>query len=124
MTDALSSRARSSRERLNRLLALAARGADGRAALLDDLVDLLADWPADYAQAMRATFETLFEKTAREADPATRTRLAQRLADAACVPVELLNDFYFEADAATRARILARNACADDADGGAQAADG
>ena len=33
-----------------------------------ELADLLLDWPADYAQAMRAPFEALFEKTAREAD--------------------------------------------------------
>ncbi len=119
MTDALSSR-----ERLNRLVALAAQGAAGRAALLDELVDLLGDWPADYAQAMRGTFEALFEKTAREADGATRARLAGRVAEAAGLPVELLNDFYFDASAPLRARILARNACADDADGPTQPIDG
>jgi hypothetical protein len=119
MTDALSPR-----ERLNRLLALAAQGAQGRVALLDELVDLLADWPADYAQAMRGTFEALLEKTAREADAETRAKLAGRLAAAAGVPVELLNAFYFEAPPALRARILARNADAADRDAVPPAASG
>jgi hypothetical protein len=105
MTDALSSR-----ERLNRLLDLAARGDAGRAALLDELADLLLDWPAGYAQAMRAPFEALFEKTAREADAPTRAALAERLEGAAGLPVELLNTFYFEAPAGLRACILAYDA--------------
>jgi hypothetical protein len=119
--------AQSSRDRLNHLLELAAQGAAGRAGLLDDLADLLTDWPADYAQAMRGPFEALFEKTAREADCGTRTLLAARLADHGELPVALLNGFFLDADAATRAHILKRNAALDDdaADAGpVRAADG
>ncbi len=101
------------RERLNKLLELAARGPVGRAALLNELADLLLHWPADYAQAMRGPFEALFEKTAREADGLTRARLAQRLEGHGDLPVALLNEFYFDAPSSLRARILSRNAAMD-----------
>jgi hypothetical protein len=104
----------SSRERLGFLLDLAAQGEAGRAALLDELAALLVDWPADYAQAMRAPFEALFEKTAREAAPGLRASLAERLVDHEELPVALLNDFFLDAAPATRARILKRNAALDD----------
>src|SRR5665213_3107196 len=71
--------AQAPRERLNHLLELAAQGPAGRAALLGELADLLLDWPADYALAMRAPFEALFEKTAREVDAQTRVDVARRL---------------------------------------------
>jgi len=105
----------SSRERLGRLLELAAGGAEARAALLDDLADLLLDWPLDYAQAMRAPFEALLEKTAREADGPTRARLAARLAGHEELPVALLNEFFLDAQDAMRANILKRNEAMDDA---------
>ncbi|HWA91863.1 MAG TPA: hypothetical protein VG889_17625 [Rhizomicrobium sp.] len=114
--------AQSSRERLNHLLELAAQGEAGRAGLLDDLADLLTDWPADYAQAMRGPFEALFEKTAREAGRGTRARLAARLAFHDELPVALINGFFLDADAATRAHILKRNAALDDDDGEPQPA--
>jgi len=107
----------SSRERLNHLLDLAAQGAQGRDALLAELAELLTDWPADYAQAMRAPFEALFEKTAREAAPATRAALAERLAGHAELPVALLNEFFLDAPAPARALILKRNADLDPDDG-------
>lgn len=105
-----------SRERLNRLLELAARGAAGRTALLDELVSLLTDWPHDYAQAMRAPFEALFEKTAREAEKEVRARLAARLADHEELPVALLNAFFLDAPGELRVHILKRNAALDDAE--------
>jgi hypothetical protein len=105
----------SSRERLGRLLDLAAGGADARTALLGQLADLLLDWPADYAQAMRAPFEALFEKTAREADAATRAELAARLAGHAELPIALLNEFFLDAPEPMRADILRRNDACDDA---------
>jgi hypothetical protein len=105
----------SSRERLGRLLELAAGGADARTALLGQLADLLFDWPQDYAQAMRAPFEALFEKTAREADAATRAGLAARLAGHAELPVALLNEFFLDAPEPMRADILRRNDARDDA---------
>ena len=105
----------SSRERLGRLLELAAGGADARTALLGQLAGLLLDWPQDYAQAMRAPFEALFEKTAREADAATRAELAARLAGHAELPVALLNEFFLDAAEPMRADILRRNDSRDDA---------
>jgi hypothetical protein len=105
--------AQAPRERLNRLLDLAARGPVGRAALLGELADLLLDWPADYAVAMRGPFEALFEKTAREVDAATRAAIAARLDGHEELPVSLLNEFYFEAPIALRARILALNEATD-----------
>jgi hypothetical protein len=105
----------SSRERLGRLLELAAGGAEARAALLGDLADLLLDWPMDYAQAMRAPFEALLEKTAREADGPTRAHLAARLAGHEELPVALLNEFFLDAQDTARASILRRNEARDDA---------
>jgi hypothetical protein len=106
--------ASSSRERLNRLLDLAARGEAGRTALLGELAALLLDWPSDYAQAMRGPFEALFEKTAREADPETRAALADRLTEHDALPVALLNEFFLDASPLARARILKRNEALDD----------
>lgn len=115
--------ASSSRERLNHLLDLASRGEDGRAALLGELAALLLDWPSDYAQAMRAPFEALFEKTAREAGRDTRAALAERLAEHDALPVALLNEFFLDASPLARARILKRNEALadDDGDGAADA---
>jgi hypothetical protein len=105
----------SSRERLGRLLELAAGGAAAHAALLGELADLLLDWPADYAQAMRAPFEALLEKTAREADAPARAGLAARLAGHEELPVALLNEFFLDAPDAMRVHILKRNDALDDA---------
>jgi hypothetical protein len=102
-----------SRDRLNHLLDLAAQGPDGRAALLDDLAGLLIDWPADYAQAMRAPFEALFEKTARETDRFGRAAVAPKLAGHDELPVALLNEFFLDAPTPLRSEILKRNAALD-----------
>src|SRR5579862_1176920 len=107
----------SSRERLSYLLDLAAQGAEGRAALPDELARLLVDWPADYVQAMRGPFEALFEKTAREATPEMRAALAERLADHDELPVALLNEFFLDASPAARAHILKPNAALDEVNG-------
>ncbi|HTT96628.1 MAG TPA: DUF2336 domain-containing protein [Rhizomicrobium sp.] len=101
--------AQAPRERLNHLLDLAAQGPAGRAALLGELADLLLDWPADYALAMRAPFEALMEKTAREVDAQTRMDVARRLEGHAELPVAVLNEFFLEAPHGLRARILALN---------------
>lgn len=110
------------RERLNHLLELAGQGAAGQAALFGELAELLLDWPADYAQAMRAPFETLLQKTAREVDAPTRAALAQRLRGHDELPVCLLNEFFLDAPCDVRARILARNEM-DGADSGEPAGD-
>jgi hypothetical protein len=101
--------AQAPRERLNHLLELAAQGPAGRVALLNDLADLLLDWPADYAQAMRAPFEALLEKTAQEVDAPVRAAIAPRLEGHEELPVSLLNEFFLEAPCKLRARILALN---------------
>jgi hypothetical protein len=101
--------AQAPRERLNHLLELAAQGPAGRVALLNDLADLLLDWPADYAQAMRAPFEALLEKTAQEVDAPVRAAIAPRLEGHEELPVSLLNEFFLEAPCGLRARILALN---------------
>ena len=105
--------AQTPRERLNKLLELAAKGPAGRTALLSELADLLLDWPANYAQAMRGPFEALFEKTAREADGLTRARLAARLEGHEELAVSILNEFYFDAPSGLRIRILSRNEAID-----------
>jgi hypothetical protein len=101
--------AQAPRERLNHLLELAAQGPAGRVALLNDLADLLLDWPADYAQAMRAPFEALLEKTAQEVDAPVRAAIAPRLEGHEELPVSLLNEFFLEAPCGLRTRILALN---------------
>jgi hypothetical protein len=101
--------AQAPRERLNHLLELAAQGPAGRVALLGELADLLLDWPADYALAMRAPFEALLEKTAREVDAQTRVDVAKRLEGHDELPVAVLNEFFLEAPCGLRARILAMN---------------
>ena len=101
--------AQAPRERLNHLLELAAQGPAGRNALLNDLADLLLDWPADWARAMRAPFEVLLEKTAREVDVPARAALAARFEGHDELPVSLLNEFFLEAPQGLRARILALN---------------
>ncbi len=98
------------KERLSHLLELAGQGPAARAALLGELADLLLDWPCDYAQAMRAPFEALLEKVAREVDAPARAALAERLAGHDEIPVALLNELFLEAPKEFRARILARNA--------------
>ncbi|MBV8977834.1 MAG: hypothetical protein JO261_00570 [Alphaproteobacteria bacterium] len=103
----------SSRERLNRLLDLASRGPGAAATLLDELADLLLDWPIDYAQAMRGPFEALLEKTAREADAPARARLLTRIAGRPELPLSLCNTFFLDAEAEARMRILERNAALD-----------
>lgn len=102
--------------RLAHLLALADQGPGLRAALAEEVADLLMDWPSDYPAAMRATFEALLEKASRDVDAQTRARLVARIggdpADplaARILPLEDLNPIFFSASPAIRSRILARN---------------
>jgi hypothetical protein len=115
--------AQAPRERLNHLLDLAVQGPAGRAALLGELADLLLDWPADYALAMRAPFEALMEKTAREVDAQTRMDVARRLEGRDELPVAVLNEFFLEAPHGLRARILALNDVLDTDESDAAAVD-
>jgi len=62
-------------EKLSYLLELADQGPALRAALAEEVAELLADWPSDYPQSMRGICETLLAKAARDVDAPTRARL-------------------------------------------------
>ncbi|MEI9989957.1 MAG: hypothetical protein WDM86_07950 [Rhizomicrobium sp.] len=97
------------KERLSHLLELAAQGAGERAHLADEVADLLLDWPAQYPQAMRATFVALLEKIVREMAGPSRAVLAARFRDRDDFPLSLLNEFFLFAPAPMKDAILARN---------------
>jgi hypothetical protein len=58
--------------RLTQLLALADKGPALRAALIEELTELLAFWPDDCPAEMRAPCEALLAKTSRAADDKTQ----------------------------------------------------
>lgn len=67
-------------QRLSHLLQLADQGPALRAALAQEVVELLLDWPADYPQSMRNVCEALLTKASRDLDAGTCARLRERLA--------------------------------------------
>lgn len=69
----------SASQKLSHLLQLADQGPALRAALAEEVAELLIAWPSDYPDSMRAICETLLAKAARDVDPATRTRLRVQL---------------------------------------------
>src|SRR5579862_3357319 len=66
-------------ERLSHLLELADKGPALRAALAEELAELLNAWPQDCPDDMREFCENLLADTAREGDQDARTRLRVRL---------------------------------------------
>jgi len=66
-------------DKLAHLLALADQGPALRAALAEEVADLLMQWPADYPDSMKTMCEALLAKAARELDGATRARLRVQL---------------------------------------------
>ena len=102
------------KERLSHLLELAAQGPEQRAALAGEVADLLLDWPVQYPAAMRATFEALLEKIAREMEFTARGQLAARFAGRSDAPLPLLNEFFLAAPAEMKDAILMRNEAADE----------
>lgn len=66
--------------RLSHLLQLADQGPALRAALAEEVMELLLDWPSDYPGSMRNVCEALLAKAARDVDAATCVRLRERLA--------------------------------------------
>ena len=66
-------------DKLSHLLQLADQGPALRAALADEVAELLAAWPADYPQSMRDICEALLARTARHVDAPTRAKLRVRL---------------------------------------------
>ena len=66
-------------QKLSHLLQLADQGPALRAALAEEVAELLLNWPTDYPQSMRGICETLLAKAARDVDAATRTRFRVQL---------------------------------------------
>ena len=79
--------------RLAHLLELAEKGPALRAALAEEVAELLVDWPSDCPKEMRGPCEALLARAAREVDSKIRARLWVRL----------------HADPALAARVLPRN---------------
>ena len=69
----------SGNQRLANLLALASQGPSMRAALAEEVADLLINWPDDCPADMRAHCEALLERAMHEVDDETRNRLRARL---------------------------------------------
>ncbi len=65
--------------RLMHLLKLADSGPTMRAALSEEVADLLIEWPANYLPEMRGACEALLARAAREVDEKILTRLHARL---------------------------------------------
>src|ERR1700753_2134090 len=100
---------RTTKERLSHLLELAAQDAAERAALADEVVDLLLDWPDEYPAAMRASSTSLLEKIVREMDDAAQEAVALRLDGRNDFPLSLLNELFLAAPAGMKDALLARN---------------
>lgn len=67
-------------QKLSHLLQLPDQGPALRAALAQEVVEMLLDWPSDYPDSMRNVCEALLAKAARDLDAATCARLRERLA--------------------------------------------
>jgi Uncharacterised protein conserved in bacteria (DUF2336) len=65
--------------RLSELLLLADRGPAMRAALAEEVAELLIHWPGDCPATMRSSCESLLARAAWEVDGATLARLRMRL---------------------------------------------
>jgi hypothetical protein len=100
---------RTPKERLMHLLKLAAEGESARSQLVQELSEILIEWPREYAPAARLPFEVLLDKTIREADGETRQAVADAVALRADAPIGLLNQLFFAASEEARQRIIARN---------------
>jgi hypothetical protein len=66
-------------QKLSHLLQLADQGPALRAALAEEVAELLINWPADYPVGMRGVCEALLAKAARDVDAGTRARLRVQL---------------------------------------------
>jgi uncharacterized protein (DUF2336 family) len=69
----------SASQRLLHLLELADQGPAMRAALAEEVAELLTDWPPDCPAQMRGPCEALLTQAAREVDADARSRLRVRL---------------------------------------------
>lgn len=66
-------------EKLSRLLELADQGPALRAALAEEVADLLSAWPPDYPESMREVCESLLAKALHDLEPSTRAKLRVQL---------------------------------------------
>jgi hypothetical protein len=66
-------------QKLSHLLQLADQGPALRAALAEEVAELLTHWPSDYPESMKGVCEALLAKAARDVDAATRARLRVQL---------------------------------------------
>jgi hypothetical protein len=66
-------------QKLSHLLQLADQGPALRAALAEEVAELLTAWPADYPESMRGACEALLARAAHDVDAATRARLRVQL---------------------------------------------
>jgi hypothetical protein len=66
-------------DKLSHLLELADQGPALRAALAEEVADLLSAWPPHYPQSMREVCEALLAKAVRDVDETTRARLRVQL---------------------------------------------
>jgi len=66
-------------QKLAHLLQLADQGPSLRAALAEEVADLLMHWPVDYPAGMKGVCEALLAKAARDVDAPTRARLRVQL---------------------------------------------
>jgi hypothetical protein len=66
-------------QKLSHLLQLADQGPALRAALAEEVAELLTNWPADYPESMRTVCESLLAKAAHGMDQPTRARLRVQL---------------------------------------------
>lgn len=62
-------------QKLSHLLQLADQGPVMRAALAEEVAELLTAWPTDYPDSMKGVCEALLAKAVRDVDAATRARL-------------------------------------------------
>jgi hypothetical protein len=65
----------SASHKLSYLLQLADQGPVMRAALAEEVAELLTAWPADYPDSMKGVCEALLSKAVHDVDAATRARL-------------------------------------------------
>lgn len=66
-------------EKFAHLLQLADQGPTLRAALAEEVAELLVRWPAEYPESMRNACEALLQKAAHDVDAQTRARLRVQL---------------------------------------------
>ncbi len=68
-------------QKLSHLLQLADQGPVMRAALAEEVAELLTHWPSDYPENMKAVCEALLAKAARDVDGGARARLRVQLCE-------------------------------------------